>query len=122
MRALSARLTRYVAPATLLGCHEGQNLAVHRTADALGGSGPAGFGPAQSVTITALNVAEGFNASKGTGRVYRRWVKTGLTSTEALTKIEKFIQYASTESQRINGDPLVDTVEHAGKVEIRRKL
>jgi hypothetical protein len=88
----------------------------------LGGSGPAGFGPAQSVTITALNVAEGFNASKGTGRVYRRWAKTGLTSTEALTKIEKFIQYASTESQSIKRDPLIDTVEHAGKVEIRRKF
>ena len=40
---------------------------------------------------------------------------------KALAEVEKFIQDAGPESQRIDRDALIYTVEHTGKVQIRRE-
>ena len=40
---------------------------------------------------------------------------------KGLTKIEKFIQYANAEPERVDRDPFVHAVEHASEIKIGRQ-
>lgn len=79
---------------------------------------PGDDGLTQCVTIALPNVAQRVIDETTPASGHPIAIATPLISDKALAKIEKLIQDANAEAQRVDRDPLVHPVEHACEIQV----